>query len=439
MVLDLKAMKREVEERGGIIRLDNGPVIIYENIPGFGLVKGKITINAGAMHEDPKDLGVMHFLEHMAHNGTRRHPQREDLEISAGLLGLAYGAHTNRRQVVFPVEGRRGSGFLLQDRFVDAFSLEASMAFHPLLRREDIEKERKIIQDERRSGMERRRRNPLYEANNATRARNFSNNPLYLREVIGTEETIDGITVESLREYHKRFFVGSNTIVELVGDLNDGTDIISGVSRLLDELPTGEKAPYIKMVPERPFDGYKALVFEADNLDSVVASMFFPFDNPLGRYDISVMTHILGGPLRSLLSQELRQKQGIYHQGAYIDESHDSTGYICVTYTVSPEDLPSTKNSVHKAIDKLKKGDFDEGLLEAEKACYAPGVLAAFKEPGSVCSDYFARHTASLRGEEALAFDKITELLALTKDDIVHRANECFTDNYLTVMVGPRT
>jgi zinc protease len=57
-------------------------------------VELRLAVNAGSVLEDPKQLGLAHFLEHMAFNGTRNFAKNELVNYLQG-VGVQFGAHLN--------------------------------------------------------------------------------------------------------------------------------------------------------------------------------------------------------------------------------------------------------------------------------------------------------------------------------------------------------
>src|SRR6185503_16498844 len=54
----------------------------------------RLVVKAGSILEDDDQLGLAHFVEHMAFNGTKNFPKHELLEFIES-LGMRFGAHLN--------------------------------------------------------------------------------------------------------------------------------------------------------------------------------------------------------------------------------------------------------------------------------------------------------------------------------------------------------
>src|SRR5687767_7356830 len=54
----------------------------------------RLVVKAGSILEDDDQLGLAHFVEHMAFNGTKNFP-KHDLQAFVESLGMRFGAHLN--------------------------------------------------------------------------------------------------------------------------------------------------------------------------------------------------------------------------------------------------------------------------------------------------------------------------------------------------------
>ena len=67
---------------------------VMRNATPPGQASFRLRIDAGSLMENEDQLGLAHFMEHMAFNGTTNVPENDLLRILER-LGLAFGADTN--------------------------------------------------------------------------------------------------------------------------------------------------------------------------------------------------------------------------------------------------------------------------------------------------------------------------------------------------------
>ena len=76
-------------------KLDNGlTYYIRRNGQPQRRVEMWLAVNAGSMQETEEQLGIAHFVEHMAFNGTDKYAKSEIVDYIEG-IGMKFGAHLN--------------------------------------------------------------------------------------------------------------------------------------------------------------------------------------------------------------------------------------------------------------------------------------------------------------------------------------------------------
>ena len=75
--------------------LDNGlTYYIRKNVKPEKRVEMRLVVNAGSMQEDEDQLGIAHFVEHMAFNGTKNF-EKNDIVDYLQSIGVQFGADLN--------------------------------------------------------------------------------------------------------------------------------------------------------------------------------------------------------------------------------------------------------------------------------------------------------------------------------------------------------
>lgn len=122
---------------------------IMRNATPPGQASFRLRIDAGSLMENEDQLGLAHFMEHMAFNGTTNIPENELLRILER-LGLAFGADTNAYtsfdETVYMLELPRAD-----DETVDAsLRIMREQVSEALMAPEAIDAERDVIVGEQR-------------------------------------------------------------------------------------------------------------------------------------------------------------------------------------------------------------------------------------------------------------------------------------------------
>ena len=81
-------------------QLDNGLVVLTENIPTSISATLGIWIDVGSKHEAPQDAGISHFVEHMLFKGTPTHSAYDIADVIEGVGGDINGS-TDKEQTCY--------------------------------------------------------------------------------------------------------------------------------------------------------------------------------------------------------------------------------------------------------------------------------------------------------------------------------------------------
>ena len=170
-------------------------------------------VHSGSLNETEAQRGIAHYLEHMAFNGSENFPAGTVVKFFES-LGLSFGrdqnAFTSFDQTTFQLDLPETSDEMLERGML----FMSDVAFRLDLSEEEIESERGIIVEEKRtrSGAGQRVQNALLEelAPESTFGR---------RLPIGTDETLQTVMKPDFVAYYSKWYVPSNMTVIVVGDM----------------------------------------------------------------------------------------------------------------------------------------------------------------------------------------------------------------------------
>lgn len=227
--------------------LDNGlTYFIRENQMPEDRAEFWLVVNAGSLHEDEDQLGLAHFVEHMAFNGTKSFPKNELLSKLQS-LGVSFGPHinaeTNFDETVYklrvPTDDPEAIAMTLQilSEWADGIT------FLP----EDIDAERGVVLSEERSkqGAEMRMLETLIQSL-------FRGSQYPKRLPIGKPEIIKSASAATIKRFYKDWYHPSNMAVMVVGDI-DADQIEASLKKQFASLATVKepRAQPTRSIPKR--------------------------------------------------------------------------------------------------------------------------------------------------------------------------------------------
>tara|TARA_Y100000310_G_C20702969_1_gene831807 strand:+ start:7858 stop:9225 length:1368 start_codon:yes stop_codon:yes gene_type:complete len=433
MSIDFEDLETQVEERGKVIKLDNGVVITAEDWPGSGLAIGTINVLAGSTVEKEGDEGIMHFIEHMSWRASQNYPNDDEKLSAAASLGLGVNANTTLEGVNFPINGANESNYMLASNFLEASRLIIDSIHQPLFLDESIELEKGIIGTEILREENKRAHDPSMERQRVIHQCIFPNSPeLMSTELAGSQESIQGITAQRLKEYHKKYFRGSNIIAGLVADFSSNPKLLDQICDLFSKIPKGVETPFYLPKVETPFEDSTYVDINVGGEGHMEAITYF-YTPPIYHPEfekIKGVAHLLGGNCNSLLYRNLRLKNGISYEVNALTGGTRSTGTLSVFFNTPPDNFDQAMGLTSECINALREGTFNEEMLEAYKTGYLPQFMVRLKDPGWIQVELQQRELGKRMGIGTPQVETVKQLLSLTKEDIVGAANTYLTRDH---------
>ncbi len=210
---------------------------ILRNATPPGQASLRLRIDAGSLMETDSQLGLAHFMEHMAFNGTKDIPENELLRVLER-LGLAFGADTNAftsfDQTVYQLELPRTN-----DETVDtSLHIMREMVSSALMNADDIDGERGVIQ-----GEERTRNTPGLRSIKAQFALLAPGQRLSQRLPIGDLSIITTAPRERFVEFYNAYYRPSRATMVAVGDFDVDAMEAKIRANFADWTPTAADGP----------------------------------------------------------------------------------------------------------------------------------------------------------------------------------------------------
>jgi len=446
-------------------RLSNGVRVILYPRPMAPVFAGFVGLRVGAGDENIGETGISHLLEHMAFKGTPEIGTRdyekektllqelEILEAERQAQGALLAAQRERWQEVnrqllslWDLSGftreyeKRGAVSLnastdmeLTRYYVNlprsAFKfwcyMESERLQHPVLRQ--FYQERDVVLEERRMRYEDDPGGKLYELllSSAFRVHPYRN------PVIGYAFDVSRLTAAQLEQFRRRFYVPSNVVVAVVGDLTPEEDI--KIIEVYFGRISGGGAPVRPPVVEPLQEGERRIVLETAAAPQLLIAYHkpnypHPDDPPL-----SIMQEILAGGKLSPLYVEIVKKRRLA-----TSLSHDEgPGFaypnlmIFRFITRQPHSNGEVLQAFDRTISAFKKGPPTAEALEIAKRAIAMQYLSHLDSNLALASELAAAELIYNNWKAPLEwYDKA---MAVTADDVERVAKKYLLDARRTV------
>lgn len=375
--------------------LPGGPRVISARLPGARSLAVAVYVLAGSRFETRERAGIAHFMEHLTFKGTRAYPTTRAVSEAIEGVGGTSNAATDRESTVYftrlPLrEAERG------------VEVMAELVARPMLRDQDIERERPVIVDEIRSY----RDDPGQYVYNLFDEALYGDTPLGW-EICGDEGTVSALDGEQIRDFWRSAYRPTNTVVALAGDI-EHRFVVDLVRRAYAVAP-GERSseegngaqPHFAPAPPLP-NGERVRLLERQT-----AQAYLCLGLPALRRDdpdiwvLELLNTILGEGASSRLFLEMREEQGLAYDVHSFSTEHADCGALQVFAGVDPDDLGAAVGAILAELSRLREEPVPGDELERARA-YARGRLELRLEE--------TRHLCSWIGVQEALHERVLDL-----------------------------
>jgi len=413
--------------------LPGGLRVVTESLPSVRSVALGIWVGVGSRDEDQAHAGATHYLEHLLFKGTQ---QRTALDISAAMdaVGGELNAFTGKEYTCYYAR-------VLDADLPLAIDVLSDMVTSSLIRPKDVDAERNVVLEEIAMNED----DPADTVHEAFTAQLFGDTPLG-RPVLGTVESINGITRDQIWEHYAARYTPPHLVVAAAGNLDHDTVVARVRAAFKDALQvtSGEApaAPRLRKSDGVLWEGYGPVAGSGLKLVSrpieqanLVLGCEGLARTDKRRFALGVLNAALGGGMSSRLFQEVREKRGLAYSVYSFTAQHADTGM----WGIYAGCLPSKADDVLSICVAEVAKVVEEGLTDAEldrgKGQVRGGMVLGLEDPSS---------RMTRLGKSELVYpdlEPVDELIAtidaVTHDDIRAIAAEILTRSKALAVVGP--
>lgn len=406
--------------------LPNGLRVII--VPFENMESATVTVwtGVGSRFEAEKLGGISHFLEHMVFKGSKKRPTAREIAGAVDGIGGEFNAGTSKEYTNFYIKARSG----VMDT---AFDVLSDMVLNPILREEDIEREKGVIIEEI----------AMYEDSPAAHVADLFEQLIFKgsdlgRDIIGTRDSVKSITKSDFIAYRDKYYFAKNMLVTAAGGVTE-KDAMKLVEKYFGGIPSDEKSKLKINEFKSPQDKPQVLLkTQKKEQGHLILGFLGNKRGESNRYAESVLVSLLGGGMSSRLFTEIREKRGLAYSVRSSKENYEDTGYI---ETYAGVEIGKIDEAIKVILDEcygLRDGRLPITKEELTKAKeYLKGHLAlSLEDTRSI--NHFLGEEELILGKSRTAEEVYEGVNKVTIDDVLAVAKECFVPERLNLaIVGP--
>ncbi len=425
--------------------LDNGlTYIIRKNTKPEERVELRLALNAGSLMEDEDQLGLAHFTEHMAFNGTENFEKNELVDVLQ-MAGVKFGAHLNA------YTSFDETVYMLKVPIADT-TLEKSMqiledwaggmAFDEI----EIDKERGVIIEEWRVGRgAQQRMRDEYLPDILADSRYAERLP------IGTLEILENFDYSTLKRFYEDWYRPDQMAIIAVGDI-DPQNMKAEIELRFGDLEAPAKLRERKIYEVPDHQDVKVSVVTDKEATNNIVQLYYKQEGVAGTEESladfrEMYKHNLFNGMLSLRLSELTQQADppFIQAGSYYGSVVRSKEAFQEYALVAEGKLQQGLRTLLEENEKVKRFGFTQSELERYKKRMLTSYEAAYKEREKTDSRAYASEYVRMFLEEepvpgiAFEYAYAQEVLPeITLEEVNALANEWMGEgNLVVVMMAP--
>jgi predicted Zn-dependent peptidase len=399
--------------------LDDGLRLITEAMPQVRSVTIGVWLTRGSRHESDARGGIAHFVEHMLFKGTDTR-SAEDIAQAIDSIGGQLDAFTAKEYASYYIK-------VLDEHLPLAVDLLADIVLRPAFAAEEIEREKKVILEEIKMVED----TPDDLVHELFTQHFWQGHPLG-RPILGSPETVESFTTDSLRQYFRSAYVAPNMVISAAGNLDHG-HVRALVTKAFEQLPAAgerltEEAPQV--VPQ-----VITRTKELEQSHLCLGTNSYPQSHD-DRYVSYILNTILGGSMSSRLFQNVREKRGLAYAVFSGLSAYRDAGNITIYAGCANDALGEVIDLCVEELRQMKRMPIPDAELRRAKDHLKGSLMLSLENTASRMSHlarqeiYFDRHFGL---DETLA-----GVERVTSADVQRVASDLFANGSLAAtLLGP--
>ena len=409
-----------------IHKLTSGLKVLVAPMPSLESVTITVWVKTGSRNENKKIAGISHFLEHMVFKGSKKRPTARDISQAVDAIGGEFNAATSKDWTNFYIKASKENAETAMDVLSD-------MVLNPLLKDEEIEREKGTIVQEIAMYED----TPIMKIGEVFEGLAFAGNQLG-EDTAGTPKTVKGIKRSDFTDYRKLHYFPENMLLTISGGISEES-ALKLAKKYFSEFPSSKTSTF-KGETFKGRQGNPQVKIQYKDSEQAHFILGFMSDQRgyKNRFAQSVLATVLGGGMSSRLFIEVRERRGLAYAVRTGIERYQDTGYINTYVGTDPKKAEQAIAVVLEQYYGIASGKFPISNEELAKAKgYIKGQMALSLEDTGSVNSFFGEPMLFLG--EALTPEEIFEKIdKVTINELNSEAKRLFVSKNLNLaIIGP--
>ncbi|MCD7900973.1 MAG: insulinase family protein [Bacteroides sp.] len=475
MVFSLKATQQKAYTyesvpndplKARIYTLDNGLKIYLTVNPETPRIQTYIAVRVGGKNDPAENTGLAHYFEHLMFKGTEQFGTQNYAEekklldqIEAQFEVYRKTSDETERKAIYQVIDSlsyAASKLAIPNEYtklmsaIGAKGTNAYTGFDMTVYQEDIpsnqvENWAKIQADRFQNNVIRGFHTELetvYEEKNMSLTRDswkiyeamlatlFPHHPYGQQTILGTQDHLKNPSITRIKEYYRTWYVPNNMAICMSGDFNPD-EVVSTIEKYFGNMKPNANLPKLPEAKPEPINQPLEKEVYGPDAESMSLAWRLPGISHPDYVGLSLLSRVLCNGKVGLIDVDLNQQQKTLSTSGYVHSMSDHSGLTMNGRPKEGQTLEQVKDLLLAEVEKLKKGEFNESILQATLNNYKLRELYQLEYNTARANMFVSSFVHGVKWENQVNF--LERMSKLTKADIIALANKYLGNNYAVV------
>ena len=401
-----------------MFKLDNGQTVAIQEVKNNPIVTIDTWVKTGSIDENDTNSGVAHFLEHLFFKGTKNHEPGEFdkiLETKGAITNAATSKDFTHYYVTIPSKD-----------FDLAMELHADMMMNPLIPRNEMERERKVVLEEINKDL----KSPERILQDNLNSMLYTEHP-YKRKVIGRSDVIETITRDQILNFYKENYSPANMVTIVIGDI----DTTHALERIKETFNSEYKKQSKNIYPKENIlteQAKKVEYFPTESGYMIIGFRGTPIDDN-DSYALDVLATILGDGRSSILNQEIKEKKRLAFSINAGNTTFKDDGIFYVMAKFEPDNCKQIQDIVFEEIEKIQQNGVSNEQINLAKNIIERTTYYSRESITNIATEI--GYTMALTNDIKFYDTYLDKIRCVTKDQVRKVANKYLGINKSAVSI----
>ena len=259
----------------------------------------------------------------------------------------------------------------------------------------------------------------------------FPDHPYGTQTVLGTQEHLKNPSITNIKNYHATYYVPNNMAICLSGDF-DPDEMVGIIEKYFGQMKPNNNLPDVKFETKSVIETPQSKDVYGIDSELVMLGWKYPGAGTDDALVASVVSYILYNGAAGLIDLNLNQQQKVLGAQSEAYTRPDAGEFILLAEAKQGQTLEEVRDLLLAEVDKLRKGEFDEAVMEGTINNLKMGMMMQLEANSSRADMYVQSFISGTDWADEVAW--LDNLSKITKQDVIDWTNKYLGENNYAIV-----